>query len=73
MKFLIAVMYLLVNGMITSEAQILEGLKDAVLNAEGVVSDIFKSLDTVARQLKFSKDFVGDSVEEDCKYLCSDG
>lgn len=73
MKVPNALIYLFLNVLIVSDAQILEGLKDAVLNAEGVVSDIFKSLDTVARQLKFSKDFVRDSVEEDCKYLCSDG
>lgn len=73
MKVPNALIYLFLNVLIASDAQILEGLKDAVLNAEGVVSDIFKSLDTVARQLKFSKDFVRDSVEEDCKYLCSDG
>lgn len=73
MKVPNALIYLFLNVLIVSDAQILEGLKDAVLNAEGLVSDIFKSLDTVARQLKFSKDFVRDSVEEDCKYLCSDG
>lgn len=72
MKILYALIYLFINVMV-SHAQILEGLKDAVLNAEGVVSDIFKSLDSVARQLKFSQDFVRDSVEENCEYLCSDG
>ncbi|XP_054266515.1 group XIIA secretory phospholipase A2 [Macrosteles quadrilineatus] len=54
-------------------AQILEGLKDAVLNAEGVLGDVFKSLDSVAKHLKFTKEAWEDSVEEECKFACPDG
>jgi len=53
--------------------QILEGLKDAVLNAEGILGDVFNSLDSVAKHLKFTKEAWEHSVEEECKFSCPDG
>jgi len=72
MKF-IMLSLIFVSLISLSQAQILEGLKDAVLNAEGVFSDIFKSLDSVSKHLKFTKEFWKDTVDEDCKYMCPDG
>lgn len=54
---------------------VLERLKDAVLGAEGVVSDIYSSLslDNVMEAVKFTKEVWDDTVEEECKFSCPNG
>ncbi|XP_046671706.1 group XIIA secretory phospholipase A2 isoform X1 [Homalodisca vitripennis] len=56
-----------------TDAQVLEGLKDAVLTAEGTLGDIFKSLHSIANHFKFTKEVWEDSVEEECIFTCPGG
>uniref|UniRef100_A0A1B6GL72 Group XIIA secretory phospholipase A2 n=1 Tax=Cuerna arida TaxID=1464854 RepID=A0A1B6GL72_9HEMI len=56
-----------------ADAQILEGLKDAVLTAEGTLGDVFQSLHSIANSFKFTKEVWEDSVEEECVFECPGG
>uniref|UniRef100_A0A1B6KWP4 Phospholipase A2 domain-containing protein n=1 Tax=Graphocephala atropunctata TaxID=36148 RepID=A0A1B6KWP4_9HEMI len=68
-----SIFYVFFSCYCLSNAQILEGLKDAVLNAEGTLGDIFKSLHSVANHFKFTKEVWEDSVEEECTFSCPGG
>lgn len=55
------------------QCHLLEGLKDAVLNAENLFSDIFGSVDSLMKHVKFTKEAWKDSVEEECRFSCPNG